>query len=1170
MKKIILSVLITFFTTLGFAQNNSLLWEISGNGLLESSYIYGTMHVSKKVAFRLDDVFYEALEKSECVALESDPTQWLEYSYEDLNMMYNDYNGSYGDNFYSRLFKLKPVDELMVRNIIRFDNNLINGYLYRKNSFSDNFEEETYLDMFIFQAGKKNNKQIVGLEDINESRFLTTKAAYNPIKKEPDAWFSKLIKTENPYLLQENVYRERNIALLDSIGSATNTEFYREHMLFKRNENMVIVLDSLMHKKTVFSGVGAAHLAGEKGMLQMLKDRGYTVKPLTSKQTDFAKNEKEKLENLFTKPELSYHSTPDQFIEIKSFDKLREFTFNRVKYYIAPDMTNGAYLTINRLSTYEYLPSEKEKVSLDYIKNLLYEDIPGDIIEKKEFDLPFPGISILNKTKKGDYQKYHIYKTPLEIIVVKFGGKKDFVLNYHEEIFNSIKFKTTSSEYINFTDPLKKYTFKFPEYYITDNLKNSGKKSVQGYVDSDYYFFQESPNHDTQYIEEDDFEAKFIHTNFYKELDIEEIEGTLKKGAYSSYESSAEIDSISRKKIWLKSVVKDGSYYLLGYAGMQEDNANAYFDSFVVNTAQYEPFETVTDTTLLFTVKSPTKAPLVFTGYTMRKNKPYEQNIKRNTFTSKSNEEIYVSRTKFHDLEMHENIDSLWNRINRKKYAYNYYNKGRKKLTVHDEKRYTKNGNNVYTFKYRDSLSSKEIWIKYIQKKGTLFKLSTLKDSIAKPSKFVTEFYESFTPMDSLLGEDIFADKTARFFEALKANDSIVFKGYTKINFNKSHASAIKDIIENHDFPEDKENIKTNLVGQLIRIDQSPATIDFIKKLYENSYAKPSIQNKIISTLLSRTSKSSNELIKELMQIDIPLGSRYSGFSFYDISSDSLKVMKQLYPDMLQYASIQEYKKPVYGLLVRLLDSNIVKPKVYKSTKKQLINDAKIEIKRSLNKSKYARLDENDMLDGYTKLLFPFREEKSVVAFYNKLVLSKNIQALTTYYALLKKERASIPEQLKKETIYNEKAQAMLVAKLHFLKLLTTDVLKTVDLETYAKSGLLISNNSIKKKDSIVLFEKRQLETDTKKSLTVFIFKRTRANESRESEYLHFVAFETPTNDRYNVEPYYTSRNSGRFINNGTTEEDIIEDVLLLIKHKTRKRVSINRDEYLGGLDLDF
>jgi uncharacterized protein YbaP (TraB family) len=38
----------------GFAQLNNqkgLLWQITGNGLKKPSYVYGTMHVSQKIAF---------------------------------------------------------------------------------------------------------------------------------------------------------------------------------------------------------------------------------------------------------------------------------------------------------------------------------------------------------------------------------------------------------------------------------------------------------------------------------------------------------------------------------------------------------------------------------------------------------------------------------------------------------------------------------------------------------------------------------------------------------------------------------------------------------------------------------------------------------------------------------------------------------------------------------------------------------------------------------------------------------------------------------------------------------------------------------------------------------------------------------------------------------------
>ncbi|MEM9679286.1 MAG: TraB/GumN family protein, partial [Bacteroidota bacterium] len=346
-------------STLMFSQQKyqSLLWEISGNGLEKSSYLYGTMHVSKKVAFRLDDVFYEALNKSECVALESDPTSWPEFNYELMMGEYSSYD-SYRSQFYTDLFKLDHPKELSIRNSIRMDNSVINGYLYRKNSASDNFEEETYLDMFIFQAGKKNQKEIVGLEDIEESRYLVAKAQYNAEKKDIDPWLQKLFSKENPYLIQENLYRERNLDLLDSIGAGVNTEYYRKNMLFIRNENMVVALDKIMRNKSVFAGVGAAHLPGDKGMINMLRQLGYTVNSLTSNQTEYSKAEKTKLDSLFIKPQLKRHSTPDGFLSLNTYDKLRELSFTGQKYYLDPDMTNGAYITINRISRYMYLPNE--------------------------------------------------------------------------------------------------------------------------------------------------------------------------------------------------------------------------------------------------------------------------------------------------------------------------------------------------------------------------------------------------------------------------------------------------------------------------------------------------------------------------------------------------------------------------------------------------------------------------------------------------------------------------------------------------------------------------------------------------------------------------------------------------------------------------------------------
>jgi uncharacterized protein YbaP (TraB family) len=56
----------------------SLFWEISGNGLKKPSYLFGTMHVSSKIAFNLADSFYLAIKNSDVVALETNPETWQE------------------------------------------------------------------------------------------------------------------------------------------------------------------------------------------------------------------------------------------------------------------------------------------------------------------------------------------------------------------------------------------------------------------------------------------------------------------------------------------------------------------------------------------------------------------------------------------------------------------------------------------------------------------------------------------------------------------------------------------------------------------------------------------------------------------------------------------------------------------------------------------------------------------------------------------------------------------------------------------------------------------------------------------------------------------------------------------------------------------------------------
>jgi uncharacterized protein YbaP (TraB family) len=153
-----ITAILSIFTELKAQNKTSLLWEISGNGLEEKSYLYGTMHVSNKIAFHLGDTFFMALDKAKKVCLESDPGEWIDEMYysEDgmLSGRFNHYRSLKG-NFYEKLTNVDLPHKKALEKALRQKHSLENGFLYRGSKFNEEYEENTYLDLFIYQYAKK-------------------------------------------------------------------------------------------------------------------------------------------------------------------------------------------------------------------------------------------------------------------------------------------------------------------------------------------------------------------------------------------------------------------------------------------------------------------------------------------------------------------------------------------------------------------------------------------------------------------------------------------------------------------------------------------------------------------------------------------------------------------------------------------------------------------------------------------------------------------------------------------------------------------------------------------------------------------------------------------------------------------------------------------------------
>lgn len=1167
--RVLLIVFVCLFAFTGYSQEqNSLLWEISGNGLEKTSYLYGTMHVSKKIAFRLDDVFYEALDRSEMVALESDPGLWLENS----DAMGNNalgYGGGYvAKGFYGNAFRVENPKKELLGAYLAYEDRIVNNILYRTNEYSQNFEEETYLDMFIYQAGKKFDKPIIALEDMEESSTLVGRASLNAMKQRPDEWLQKKMQQSDPMFLLQDAYRERNIALLDSIDRAMYTDHYMKNMLYIRNANMTERLDSVMPKGKVFAGIGAAHLPGEDGVIDLLRKKGYTVKPLVSKSSAKGKVLKLKFEQKKLKNEYSSFGPEDGIFTMELPNKLYPVSDRGKTTYISPDLANGSFVVVNRVPTYSFLKQDAI-YSLKDIDNLLFENVPGKILEKTFIEKDgFEGLDIKNQLKNGDRQRYQIFQTPLEILIFKMGGEGDYVTQYSDRIFNSLRFKRSTDEKVGLSSDFKDFVVEMPSLNSFTNQSRNGDRWIEGYDEKreSYYFLRKSVLNDFSFIEVDTFELKQIQKRFYQDL---KLKPRYREGHSKRLISSAIFDGDSGKRLHLMTTFRGGEYYLLGILTKYGKEAEEYFESFQLKTTKYEvPFKTVVDSALYFSTKSTVKPPQFvessnsyFSG--APKTKPYDPFHKKTVYRNNNEEAISVELNKTHDFLMFDNLDSTW-ALRKKMYTSKQFN------SIEEETRTTPEGYHEMQLTLTDTASTRGILIKNIIKEGLLYELKAVVDTIERPSRFITEFFENFTPKDTVIGRDISEDKVLDFFAALRKNDSIVLDGHRYLKFDKKHADSLQYYISEFEFSPALRPIQSSLIlqfGQLKDVDATAFYRDFYAKSYNNSTA----QAMILQSVSQKTDEASAALLLELMATDLPLLSNTFHISYiFAPYREDLSLAKKLFPELLQYSNINEYKAPIFSLLAKLVAEGGLKPKVYKKYKSQILNDAKIQLKRQLGRDVVSTMQDfysprtlrqdKGVLEDYVKLLYPFNGDRRVEQFFEKVDLIKDSEIRTTYVALMAKTNRPIPQTMLEALAADLNSRQLLFDKLKKAGKagLFPETFKTQ--KDLAEALLFEDGNFSAIRDSIAFLGKKAL-TYKNKRLTGYYFKKRNTQEYDKNFNMHLLIFENAKG--LQTETFY--ENSGMRIEDTDSDEDAIGFVTEAFLLKDRQRAEVFRPNGYGG-----
>lgn len=1168
-----------------------LLWEITGKNMPKASYLFGTMHVSNKLAFHLSDSFYHCIKNADIVSLETDPQQLQEdFSKSSMLRLSSRYmNELAGSGTMTKdAFTIGTYGDL-IRTGLTYRPEMINHLLYRSFAAQEDFEEDTFLDMYIYQVGKKMGKRATGVESFEESERLMLEAYRDAAKDKKQKKVSR--DADNPLDSRNKLndaYRRGDLDMLDSISSNQYTSpAFMEKFLYKRNENMFHVIDSIIRKSSLFAGVGAAHLPGDRGLIHMLRKAGYTVRPVVISNRD--SEQKDQLEKVKAPVVFSPYTSEDGWIQVDVPGKLFNFSgltmLNQLQY---ADLANGAYYLVSRIKTNALSLGQSEAdVSLK-IDSLLYENIPGKIVSKKAItNNGFKGFDIHNRTRRGDMQRYNIFVTPFEIFIFKISGNGEYVEGEEgDRFFASIKLKPLhNATWLNYQAPGGTFSIKMPHTPVFANnitLRSLSKRQEYEAMDKETgnsYLVMRKTIPDYSVLEEDTVELGFAEESFQRSQFIKQ-QKSRKFITWQGYTCLELVNLNNDNSFTQTRILLQGPHYFVLSARYkhQPKAAQAFFESFTPGIPAYKTAETYTDTSLYFSVKTPVVPKdddalleAFSGGNNSEENTDHQYKTKNKTFRSDSTgEEIKVVFQKFNRYFSTRDSAQFWGRE-----TENLSDRG--DLVIHAKKYERLPGWESTLLQMRDTNSSKSFLYKVVIRNGAQYTISAITDNIKGPSSFITGFFDSFTPGDTLFGTSIYKSKGNEFFADFSSKDSTTRQQAKSairiVNYKDEHAPELIRLIKGWSAGEKNYlEVKNDLIAELGNIHH-PEILPFLESAYLAANDTASLQRNILESLLKQQTTAADTIFSNLVLKEIPIFSNEDNiYSMLSPLRDSLQLTKSLFPDLLQLTALTDYKEPVYGLLATMLDSNVIQPSLYESHISQIAFDGRILLQKNMAEEQEQTTDDDDdemdsrygpniALHEYAVLLLPYRNtNKNADRFFTRYETTKNPVQQILLAQLYLRHKIPVADSILQQIAVQEKYRISLWEALQEIGQLDKFPKAYKQQESIARSLLYNAAEYNTKLDSVVFLSKQRTTHRFKKG-TVYLYKYKQKEE--DGWYLGISGLQPEDEKQSANNESLTQLTDIRF----NAEKTIAEQFTRVIRQvKYRSRYQWDNDMNLGAM----
>lgn len=294
MKKFVLTGLgvwlMAFFTMAQKSiSENTLLWEISGNGMQKSSYLFGTMHLLCAEDTKLSDNLKNIIKESEQIYFEIDMDNFMEIL---GAMKYLKMNGNKKLQDFLSEAEYKKVKDYFEKNPGMIPLEMMQ--YFKPYFISSLISEKTMacntqggMEQAIMEESKQYKKEIKGLETVQFQASVFDSIPYDQQAQELVKYIDSVDKKADVTRELVAVYKSQDLKKIQELTEKEEggvSEFI-DILLFNRNEDWVKKMLKIFPSGRVLFAVGAAHLPGEKGLINLLRDKGFILKPMENKRS---------------------------------------------------------------------------------------------------------------------------------------------------------------------------------------------------------------------------------------------------------------------------------------------------------------------------------------------------------------------------------------------------------------------------------------------------------------------------------------------------------------------------------------------------------------------------------------------------------------------------------------------------------------------------------------------------------------------------------------------------------------------------------------------------------------------------------------------------------------------------------------------------------------------